>query len=259
MLNLNVLIQNGKTVVNQNASTILTAVGVVGVVTTAVLTGKAAVKATELCRDHEEAFPKVWENKKTSVITREKLGLTWQCYISPVASGVTTIGCIVAGHRLDAKKAAALAAAYGLSEKRLQEYKDKVLEKMGVNKERAVRDEVVQDRVNATPGSNEVIIGTSNVLCFDVYSGRYFESNMEEIRQAVNTVNSYILDHEYASLSHFYDEINIPPTGMSDEVGWKSADLIEVGFSTVMSPDKRPCLAMDFNNRPIAEYTAVYG
>lgn len=252
MLNLNVLIQNGKTVVNQNASTILTAVGVVGVVTTAVLTGRAAVKAEHL-RIEEIAVNGVVPT------TKETIQKTWPCYIPPVASGVTTIGCIIAGHRLDAKKAAALAAAYGLSEKRLQEYKDKVLEKIGVNKEQAVRDELMQDRVNETPMSREVIIGTGNVLCFDVYSGRYFESNVEEIRQAVNTVNSYILDHQYASLSHFYDEINIPPTGMSDEVGWKSDDLIDVGFSTVMSPDKRPCLAMDFHSRPTAEYTAVYG
>lgn len=252
MLNLNVLIQNGKTVVNQNASTILTAVGVVGVVTTAVLTGRAAVKAEHL-RIEEIAVNGVVPT------TKETIQKTWPCYIPPVASGVTTIGCIIAGHRLDAKKAAALAAAYGLSEKRLQEYKEKVLEKIGVNKEQAVRDELMQDRVNETPMSREVIIGTGNVLCFDVYSGRYFESNVEEIRQAVNTVNSYILDHQYASLSHFYDEINIPPTGMSDEVGWKSDDLIDVGFSTVMSPDKRPCLAMDFHSRPTAEYTAVYG
>lgn len=250
-MNLSYILKRGETFISQNASTILTGVGVVGTITTAVLTGKAAVKAEYIMI--AAADPDI------TPTTKETIQKTWQCYIPPVASGVTTVAAIIAGHRLDAKKAAALAAAYGLSEKRLQEYKDKVLEKMGVNKERAVRDEVVQDRVNATPGSNEVIIGTSNVLCFDVYSGRYFESNMEEIRQAVNTVNSYIIDHEYASLSHFYDEINIPPTGMSDEVGWKSADLIEVGFSTVMSPDKRPCLAMDFNNRPIAEYTAVYG
>lgn len=255
MLNLNVLIQNGKTVVNQNASTILTGIGVVGVVTTAVLTGKASVKAHQILEEWELA------NEDLDLELGEviKIKQTWQCYIPPVASGVTTIGCIIAGHRLDAKKAAALAAAYGLSEKRLQEYKEKVLERIGVNKEQAVRDELMQDRVNETPMSREVIIGTGNVLCFDVYSGRYFESNVEEIRQAVNTVNSYILDHQYASLSHFYDEINIPPTGMSDEVGWKSDDLIDVGFSTVMSPDKRPCLAMDFHSRPTAEYTAVYG
>lgn len=248
MLNLNALIRSGKTVVTQNASTILTAVGVVGTITTAVLTGKAAVKAHEILTDPDYL----------DVTAKDKVVVTWQCYIPPVASGVTTIGCIIAGHRLDAKKAAALAAAYGLSESRLQEYKDKVLDKIGMNKEQAVRDEIAQDRVNATE-SREVIIGTGNVLCFDVYSGRYFESNVEMIRQSVNTVNSYILDHQYASLSHFYDELNIPPTGMSDEVGWKSDDLIEVGFSTVMSPDKRPCLAMDFHNRPIAEYTVLYG
>lgn len=249
MLNLNALIRTGKTAISQNASTILTGVGVVGVVTTAVLTGKATLKANQILADPDYL----------DSTTKDKMIATWPEFIPPVASGITTIAAIIAGHRLDAKKVAALAAAYGLSESRLQEYKEKVLEKIGVNKEQAVRDEIAQDRVNETPMSREVIIGTGNVLCFDVYSGRYFESNVEEIRQAVNTVNSYILDHQYASLSHFYDEINIPPTGMSDEVGWKSDDLIDIGFSTVMSPDKRPCLAMDFHSRPIADYTVLYG
>jgi hypothetical protein len=107
--------------------------------------------------------------------------------------------------------------------------------------------------------SREVIIGNGNVLCFDAYSGRYFESSVETIRQAVNTTNSYILDHQYASLSHFYDEIGLPPNGISDEIGWKSDDLIDVTFSTVLAPDKRPCLCMDFACRPIPEYTMVYG
>lgn len=251
-MNLQYFIRRGTTFVSQNASTILTGVGVVGTVTTAVLTGKAAVKAFAIEQE-------IYESGHDVLSFKDRVRATGHCYIPPVASGTVTIAAIIAGHRLSAKKAAALAAAYSLSEGRLQEYKEKVLEKMGVNKEQAIRDELAQDRVNKTPMSREVVIGTGNVLCFDEYSGRYFESNMEEIRQSVNTVNSYILDHQYASLSHFYDELNIPPIGMSDEVGWKSDDLIEVGFSTVMSPDKRPCLSMEFHNRPIAEYTAVYG
>lgn len=250
-MNLHHILKRGETFLTQNASTILTGVGVAGTVATAVLSGKAAVKA-EYIMIHD-ADPDV------TPTTKERIQKTWMVYIPPVACGTLTITAIVVGHRLDAKKAAALAAAYSLSEKRFQDYKDKALERLGMNKEQAVRDELAQDMVNDHPLSKEVIIGNGNVLCFDAYSGRYFESSVEAIRQAVNTVNSYILDHQYASLSHLYDEIGLPPIGMSDDVGWKSDDLIDVAFSTVLAPDKRPCLCMDFNSRPIVEYTAVYG
>jgi hypothetical protein len=162
-------------------------------------------------------------------------------------------------NRLDSRKAAALAAAYGLSEKAFSEYKDKVVEKLGENKERAVRDEVAQDRISNTPVTKEVIITDGGeVLCFDLTTGRYFKSTVENIKQAANAVNEYIINHMYASLSQFYDELDIPPVGFSDEVGWKSDQLIEINFSTVMSPDKRPCVAIDFVHPPVADYTVLY-
>jgi hypothetical protein len=103
-----------------------------------------------------------------------------------------------------------------------------------------------------------IIAGSGDVLCFDMTTGRYFVSTVEKIRQAENKVNFDIISHMYASLSSFYDEIGLPPTTYSDSVGWNSDNRVEVQFSTVMSPDGRPCIAIDFVGPPTAEYSRTW-
>lgn len=233
---------------NNNSTTILTSVGVTGTVATAVLTGKATLKCSHILDDSVGEFT-----------TKEKFQACWQEYIPACGVGTLTISSIVLANRLSSRKAAALAAAYGISEKAFAEYKDKVVEKLGENKERKVRDEIAQDRVSNAPVSKEVIITDGGeVLCFDIFSGRYFKSTVENIKQGANKVNEDIINHMYASLSSFYDALDIPPNGVSDNVGWKSDNLIEIQFSTVMSPDNRPCVAIDFVDPPVADYTQLY-
>src|SRR5213075_1850897 len=115
----------------ENASSILTAGGVIGVTMTAVLTGKASYKAGQLIQQEEERL-------EVEMSTTEKVKMVWPSFIPPVALGAATIGSIVAANMMSAKRAAALAAAYGISERNLREYKEKTLEKLGVNKERAL-------------------------------------------------------------------------------------------------------------------------
>ena len=239
-----------------SSTTVLTGMGVTGVVTTAYLTGRASFKAAEIIR-REEIVKTLPPDKLTN---KEKFKLVWPLYVAPVSVGCTTITAIVVANHTASKRIAALTVASGISERALTEYKAKVLEKLGEKKEMAIRDEVAQDRVASTPVNKEVlVIGAGDVLCFDLLTGRYFQSTVEKIRQAEIKINYEILNHMYASLSRFYDEIGIPPTPYSDTVGWNGlTDRFEVMFSTVMSPDNRPCIAVDFSHPPVAEYTNLY-
>lgn len=249
-----------------NASSILTAGGVIGTTMTAILTAKASFKAAYVIRDvedlrlrHREANGEDDENEPMT--TTEKVKMVWPAYIPPVVLGTATVGSIIAANVMSAKRAAALAAAYGISERNLREYKEKALEKLGVNKERALRDEIAQDRVTNNPPNKEVLIlAGGDVLCFDMTTGRYFRSSMDTIKKAENAINQELFNHQYASLSHFYDEVGLAPTSFSDEVGWNSAQTgpLELRFSTVMSPDNQPCIAIDFTTPPKTEYTQLY-
>jgi hypothetical protein len=148
---------------------------------------------------------------------------------------------------------------YTLSERAFSEYKDKVVEKIGENKERGVRDDIAQDRMNANPvqSSQVIITGNGDVLFLDLLSGRYFESTMEKVRQAEIAVNYEIVTCMSATLSTFYDHLGLPANQMSDIMGWNINNRLEVRYSGQMSTDNRPCIAIDFTY-PIYDFDKLY-
>lgn len=225
-----------------NSPAILTTVGVVGTLATAILTGKATFKAAEILAEENSADPK------------DKVRLVWKEYVPAAGVGVIAVVSIVGANRIGSRRAAAIATAYAVSEKAFSEYKNKVLDKVGENKEREIRAEVAQDRVNRTPGSREVIISGTDVLCYETFTGRYFQSDMETLRKAQNDINAKILNDTYASLTEFYDRIGLESTTYSEEVGWNVDNLMELHFSTIMSEDNRPCICIDYTVMPVRKY-----
>jgi hypothetical protein len=256
-MNIAELFQKGSRMVTANPTTLLTGMGVAGVVTTAYLTGKASFRAAQLIEDAEdEKQAKIGD----SLTNKEKVAAVWPLYVPAISVGCTTITAIVMANHSASKKIAALTIASGISDRALTEYKAKVVEKLGERKETAIRDEIAQERVNKIPPTTKevIIAGTGDVLCFDLLTGRYFQSSVEKVRQAEIKINYDIINHMYASLSSFYDEIGLPPTPYSDTVGWNGSERFEVLFSTVLSTDNRPCLAIDFSYPPFVEYTNLY-
>lgn len=237
-------------ILTDNSPAILTAIGVTGTITTAVLTGRATVKATRIL-DNEEYILEMQDVPPLD--WREKVDRTWKLYLPAVATGMLTVGCIIGANRIGTRRAAALATAYSLSEKAFIEYKDKVIETIGDKKEQRVRAEVAQDQINANPVSTrEVIItGAGDVLCYDAITGRYFESSVESLRKAQNDINQQILSSMYATLSEFYGLIGLRATEYSSEVGWNMDNMLELEFSTTISEDNRPCISMGYKIYPI--------
>ncbi len=243
----------------ENSSAILTAGGVIGTVATAVLSGRSAVKAHELIYEEKESR----EIPPKNLPKMEKALLVWPVFIPPVLVGSATIGSIVAANLMSARRAAALAAAYGMSQKQLEEYKGKITEKLTGPKRQAIDDEIAQDRVtNNPPKDKEVIIlAGGDVLCYDMLTGRYFRSTVEQVRKAESKINADLVNHQYASLSSFYDEIGLPATNFTDTVGWgiHNQDLpLGVMLSTIMTPDDKPCVAIDFDTQPSFNYNQSY-
>jgi len=255
-----------KFLLNDNSTVILTAAGIVGTVGTSYLTGRASFKAADLIA-RESVEHEAHEDPQNSgqfvgravlkeLSKTEKAKLVWHLYLPAVGVGAITITSIIVAHRISSKQIAALAIASGISERALQEYKGKVIEKLGERQDEKIRDEIAQDRVTANPPtSGEVIlVGTGQVLCYDITTGRYFQSTVEDIRKAENRVNYELIHYDSCSLSMFYDEIGLPPTPYTDSVGWNIGNHMEIKLSTVMSEDNRPCIAIDFSRPPVPDY-----
>jgi hypothetical protein len=258
------LAKRGAQLASDNSPLILTAFGVVGTVTTAVLAGKAAIQAHEMIQYEEEdrrrQNTKAGELLIEPMTDREMFVYSWKYFIPPALSLVGTITCIVCASTVANKRTAALAAAYSLSEKAAGEYKDKVVEHFGKTKAQKVEDELQQDRMDRNPVSQQRprTTGGGSDLCYERFTDRYFYSSMETIKQAMNRINYDINQGVYASLSDFYAYLGLGPTGVSDELGWNGDHLMEIRFSTTVSDDNRPCIAFDYHVEPVRNYFRVH-
>lgn len=228
--------------VADNSPAILTAIGVTGALTTAYLTGRASFKAADLIKSEQTRID--YGPEPYTLELKDKARLCWKLYIPAASSAILTVGAIIAANRVGMRRAAALAAAFQLTERAFEEYKSKVVEKLGEKKEEAIRAEVAQDRV--TRSSEVVIIGSGSVLCMDLYSGRHFLSDMETIKKAENDINYEVIHNNYASLSDLYVMLGLPPTSMSDEVGWNVDKMLDIKITTALTEDGRPCMCIDY-------------
>lgn len=257
------LLKTAQKTVVANSPAILTAIGVTGTVSTAVLTARATLEASAdlhaMLAEQSGDFGSM--DDISAIPFRERARLTWKHYVPPVVVGSTTIACIIGANHISSKRSAALVTAYSIMERGFSEYKDKVVEQIGVNKEQKVRDSIAQDRVNADPvGSREVIItGTGKVLCYETYTARYFESDMETLRKAQNDINQQIYSEMYASLNDFNRHIGLPYAGIGENIGWNTDKPLDLQFSTVMAEDQRtPCISIGYKELPFPQYDSLH-
>jgi hypothetical protein len=233
-----------ETLARSHSPALLTVFGVTGTITTAYLTGRAAFQASDDLR--------IENNMRTvdapELTLKDKTTLTWRLYVPAMLSGTATVTCIVGANRIGNRRAAALMTAFSLSDRAFHEYRDKVVETIGKGKEQKVRDDVLQDRVNEKPPSKEVIItGPGTQLCYEAHTGRYFNSDMETLRKAVNNVNSKLLRHDSSSMADFYDHVGLDYPSSSWHIGWTTPKQLALEFSSVITDDGRTCLAFDYN------------
>lgn len=251
--NLTEVVNVVKTTLTKHSPEILVGVGVAGLLTTTVLAVKATPKALMLIED--AAY-----DKGEDLTATEKVKAAWKPYIPAVVTAVASTACIIGASSVNAKRNAALATAYTLSETALKEYKSKVVETIGEKKEQAVRDAIAKDRVEKDPVRNHEVIITEkgNTLCYDSHSGRYFKSDIEKIRKAENELNRRMLDEMYISLNELYYELGLKSTNMGDELGWNiSGGLIEIMFSSQLSEDGEPCVVLDYRVAPRFDFTKL--
>ena len=82
-------------------------------------------------------------------------------------------------------------------------------------------------------------------------SGRYFESDIEKLRKAVNDLNRRMRDEIQITLNEFYYEIGLDSIKIGDSLGWDiDKGYIELEFSSQLDKDGVPCLVIGHYNPP---------
>lgn len=264
-------IKNAQKAVSKRSPEILTGLGIAGMVTTTVLAVKATPKALRLIEEEKkQQNRKLLEEAKESgheiraqinkLKPIEVVKVAWKPYIPAAVTGIVSIGCLIGASSVSARRNAALATAYQLSTTALTEYKDKVVETIGEEQEKIIREKVAQDKIDKHPikESEVVVIGSGEVLFLEPVSMQCFKSDIESVRKIINDINYRLTTgmEEYISLSEFYDEIGLPHTSISDDIGWNLGrdGQLEADFVAAKTIDGKPCLMLDYMVKPRYDY-----
>lgn len=241
---------------------ILTGLGIAGMITTTVL----AVKATPL------AIKKLEEKKKTEHHKKLTIAQTVQaagsCYVPAVVTGAASIACLIGANTVNGRRNAALATAYSLAENSLRDYQDyraKVAETFGEEKEKEIHREVQQERIKEDISIQQdtqiIVSGKKYQLCRNESFGGYFYADAAMIDAAVNEANRIMTYENYISLNGFYEKlidagaIGVEYPDMGERLGWNvEKDLIRIDLDAIVLDRQTPVLTLTFRNPPYYDF-----
>lgn len=200
---------------SRNSPTILTCLGVLGMVTTTVMAVRATPKAMQLLEKAEK-------EKETKLTKCEIIVTAGPAYIPATLIGVSAIVCVFGANILNKKQSASLASAYALLENSYREYREKLIELYGVEADQQIRDAIV--RTNCDYHQIGCDIPDEKLIWHDEISGETFEAYEKEVMDAEYHLNRNFTMRGYASLNEFYEFMGLPQTEYGNAVGWSMSD-----------------------------------
>lgn len=165
--------------------------------------------------------------------------------------------------KTSAKQCAEAAAAHILANTAISEFKEATKEEVGDKKYEKIEERVVNNRLNDNPPDESQIIrtGTGNTLCYEYLTGRYFYGDINALKAGVNEVNTlYDRGESSVFLSDLYFEWNLPNNAIGSTYFWDvNTSRVKVDFSSHLSPNGTPCLAIKYRHMQMANpYTGDY-
>lgn len=247
-MNIKSALQNLGSSISKHSPEILIGIGIGGTITSSIMLVKATPKAMILMEEIDTSIPK--ENKKARA--REIVKKVGPVYAPGILVEAASIGCIVAGTSVNLRRNALLSAAYSLSEATLKEYQHAVIQEVGEKKEKEIRNNIIQDKIDANPiGDAEVDIlkGKGTTLCYDVMGERYFMSDYESLREIKNDLNERLLREMYLEQNDIYDEMNLRRLKTVENIRYDVDDgLLVMDTDPMFAENKQACLAVSFHS-----------
>lgn len=185
---------------------ILTAVGTIGLIASGVMAVNQTPRAMEILKAHEE------ELGVEELPAQEKFKACWKTYLPSVLLATSSVASIIFARRIDARRAAAWAAAYQMSENALLRLESAVKDEFGENKLKKVQDNATTKLIEENPVNPEEIINTGDGddLFMDYYSKRYFRSCTKAINTRYNHFIARLQHEDYMTPNDWLYEMDLP-------------------------------------------------
>lgn len=245
---------------------ILATVGVVGVVSSAVMACKATTKLSDIMEESKEQVEKIKEvsadpsyaekysqddAKKDLTITYVQTGVKIAKLYGPsIMLGTLSISCLLASNNILRKRNAALSAAYMTVDKSFKEYRNRVSERFGEEVEKEIRYNIKAKEVEVTTtdenGNEVTTTETIKVADPNGYSdyARFFdescaawqrdpEYNLMFLKSQQQYANDLLISRGRLFLNEVYDMLGIERTKAGQVVGWVYDTVDPVGDNFV--------------------------
>lgn len=204
---------------NRASPTILTCIGAIGVVATAVTAVRATPKAIALIEQagYEKGSEEnpILDMEYTPLTILEMTKVAWRVYIPSMIIGASTILCIFGANGLNKRQQVAITSAYALLDQTYKRYRDTVRELYGDDADTRVRKELAKSDLNDAHKPED-----GKLLFYDEASSRYFERSMVEVLDAEYHLNREFITEGRVCLNDFYDLLGLPKTRLGATVGW---------------------------------------
>lgn len=252
---------------SKHAPALLIGVGVVSVVSTAVLAIVASPKAVKVLDDGKDAIDEATEDLESDPeelkqakreIKKEMAKDLAKIYWKTAANAAIGITAIIFAYRTQKKRTVAIGAAYALAVQELNDWKEtaRELKILNKNNEQKIRDSLVKKKVEraddkAKSNRQQVIFtGNGEDLFIDDWSGQVFKSSVVEVEKAVNEWNNKMLLEDQVTLNDLYFTLGIPEVPAGD-LGFESSHgIVDVMFGSSFVNGKA-YITMGFDRQPM--------
>lgn len=253
---------------------ILTGLGVLGGVSSAVMAAKATLEVEEIVDEAREHL-KVAKSQSTVdpqdhtkdvayIYTRTALKLG-RLYGPSISLGVASIGCVLAAHGIMRRRNAALVAGYKVLEQAFSEYRSRVEAEVGEDREKELYFNVKEEEVDTPDGRKSVktsspFAQSEYAKVFDKLNPNWSgnpEYNLLFLRSQQNYANDLLKARGHVFLNDVYDSLGIPRTKAGAVTGWvlgNGDDFIDFGIYDLNRPmalefinGYEPAIWLDFN------------
>lgn len=253
------VIDSSKIYLKRNSSTVLTAIGAVGVLITSIMTAKATVKAFEIINEEEC-------EKKRELTKKEMIVLAGPSYFPAILVGASTIACILGANVLNKRQQAMLSSAYAFVNASFKEYKNKVKELYGEEVHNNIINSIAIEKAKDSHVTASYMGGECRLpmddseprLFYDEFSERYFETTTEQVLEAEYHLNKNYILRGRANLNEFYEFLGLEKTDYGEVIGWAPLDegmyWIDFNHRKLVMEDGLECYVLEMPFEPRQEY-----
>lgn len=240
---------------------ILTGIGIVGGISSSVMAAKATLQVEEIVDDAKQYLDQAKElegdeRKKATAYIYVRTGLKLGKLYGPAFSlGLASVGCILSAHGIMRRRNAALVASYKVLETAFAEYRNRVEEEVGEEREKELYFNIKDKEVDTPDGRKSVkasspFAQSEYAKCFDPLNPNWNgnpEYNLYFLRAQQNYANDILKVRGHVFLNDIYDSLGFPRTKAGAVVGWvyggNGDDYIDFGIYDINRP-----MALEFVN-----------